>query len=391
MHYRAFFHSRQFRYLGSFYLHSIIRLFAVSIFQIFSGIYIYQVLGDFGVSSQQALAFTTLYFCLVFLVHALSIAPALWLITKKGLKFSILWGNIFLIFYFILLYFAKFDPIFLIISGVLGGLQIGLYWTAYHIFFTELSDDTHQGEEIALSFALPAIAAVGGPAFGGLIISYVGFPAVFLAMTTLVILASLPLRYLPKQKDTILVNILQITKSLVPKKEVKTFLSLLATGTLDMISSVFWPIFVFSILAGFVGVGFMGSLSALIATLTTVIIGFLIDKFGAKKVLNILSSLDSLIWVLKTLVLKPWHVFAISGASALTINGQFVSVDALVYKRARHNNLVAIIIQREVGLALGKFIFLFIIGILFWFGIPLVAIFIITAILSLLTRLYPQE
>lgn len=276
-------------------------------------------------------------------------------------------------------------------AAVLGGLQIGLYWTAFHIYFTELSDDKKQGEEIGMSVSLSAIASVGGPAFGGMIISYAGFEATFLVMTVLVVLASLPLRYLPKQKDTITVDIFKTVFALAPKKEIRSYLSLLGAGVIDVVSINFWPLFVFPILAGFVGVGFMGSLTALIATVTTIVIGYVIDKFGAKKVINIISSVDGIIWALKTFVSTPMQVFTASGARSLTTAGQLISLDSMIYERARHENIVAFIVQREVGLAVGKAVFLLTMGILFWFGVPLVTVFIFTAIAALLTRFYPEE
>lgn len=134
----------------------------------------------------------------------------------------------------------------------------------------------------------------------------------------------------------------------------------------------------------------MGSLSAFIATVTTISIGMLIDKFGAKRILTIFSSLDSIAWILRAFVATPIHVFVTSGIGALTASGQLISMDSLIYERARHINLVALIVQREIGLALGKTVFLLVAGALLWFGLPLPAVFIITAALALLTRLYPD-
>lgn len=390
MFYRSIIHHRQFRYLGAFYLHSIARLFAVSIFQIFSGLYIFQVLKDNGFNNQQSLGATALLIALVFAIQALATAPALWLISRKGLRFSVFWGNICLVGFFAIMFLAKYDPIFLFLAVVLSGLQIGLYWTAFHLYFVQLTDDKAQGEEIALGTSLSAIAAIGGPAFGGLIISYGGFGSLFLVMTIIVILANLPLKYLPKQKDIISIDILKTVFALAPKAERKSYLALLGAGVLDQVAALFWPIFVFSILTGYIGVGFMGSLSAFIATVTTISIGMLIDKFGAKRILTIFSSLDSIAWILRAFVATPIHVFVTSGIGALTASGQLISMDSLIYERARHINLVALIVQREIGLALGKTVFLLVAGALLWFGLPLPAVFIITAALALLTRLYPD-
>lgn len=341
--------------------------------------------------NQQALGVTALFFALIFLVQALSVAPSLWLISKKGLRFSVFWGSMFLIGFFFLLYLAKLDPIFLILAGVMGGLQTGLYWTAYHIYIAELTDDKRQGEEIAWGNSLSAIAAIGGPAFGGLIIQYFGFEAVFIIMALMAGLANLPLRYLPSQKNIISVDILKTISTLSPKKEKKSYLALFGLGVIDTVAVNFWPLFIFPIMAGFIGLGFVGSLIALISTVTTITIGILVDKYGPKTVINILSPLDSLVWISRIFVTTPLRVFASSGMQALTTSGQVIALDSMIFERARHDNLVAFIIQRETGLALGRFIFLLTLGVLFWFGLPLVVIFVFAALAALLPRLYPLE
>lgn len=342
-------------------------------------------------NNQQALGVTALFFALICLVQALSVGPSLWLISRNGLRFSVFGGSIFLIGFFFLLYLAKLDPIFLILAGVLGGLQIGLYWTAYHIYMAELTDDKKQGEEVALGSSLSAIAAVGGPAFGGLIIQYFGFEAVFIIMAVIAGLANLPLKYLPSQKNIISVDILKTVSTLSPNREKRSYLALFGLGVIDPVAVNFWPLFIFPIMAGFAGLGFVGSLIALISTITTIIIGMLIDKYGPKTVINILSPLDSLFWVFRVIVNTPFRVFAASGAQALTTSGQVITLDSMICERARKENLVAFIIQREMVFALGKFIFLLVLGLLFWFGLPLVMVFIFAALAALLPRLYPME
>jgi hypothetical protein len=39
----------------------------------------------------------------------------------------------------------------------------------------------------------------------------------------------------------------------------------------------------------------------------------------------------------------------------------------------------------------GRFVFLILVGLLLWFGLPLGVVFVITALFSLATRLYPEQ
>lgn len=389
--YHSLLHNRQFRYLGSFYTHSLIRLFAVAIFQIFNGIYIYQTLLGFGLTFSQSIATTTLVFALIFLIQALSIAPALWIIKKKGLRFSVFWGNIFLILFYVFLMLAQLDPIIFILAAIFAGIQLGLYWTAYHIYFAELTDDDKQGKELSLNSSLGAVVSIGAPAFGGLIISFFGYPAVFLVISALMILAIIPLRNLPKQDDKVPFDILQTISLLSPKKEFKSLLAYSGMGVSQVTTQVFWPIFVLPVMAGVTGIGLLGSVIALFGSVSAISMGFLADKFGAKKVLNILSPLESITGLTRLFVFNPVQVYGVSTIVSAMSEGQYIAIDSLAYERGRHSNIVAIIVQREIGLAVGRFLFLIFIGLLFWFGLPLGVVFVITALLALATRLYPEK
>lgn len=385
-------HNRQFRYLGSFYTHSLLRLFATSIFQIFNGIYTYQTLQGFGIDFQKSIATTSLILALTFLIQALAVAPCLWLIDKKGLKFAVFWGNGAQILCYVFLGLAKFDPIFFLMSAVFDGIQLSLYWTAYHIYFANLTDDGNQGKEMSLNSSLGAIAAVGAPAFGGLIIAFFGYSAVFAVISILMVIAMIPLRNLPKSDDKVPMDIIKTLLALSPKKELRSMLSYAGVGISQVTTTIFWPIFVLPIVIGGVtGIGFLGSIIGFFGSISALAIGYLVDKFGARKILNIISPLDSIIGLLRMFIMTSSQVFGISTAASATSENQFLAVDSLAYERGRHSNLVAIIVQREVGLAVGRFLFLLGLGILFWFGLPLAMVFVVTALAALASRLYPLK
>lgn len=293
--------------------------------------------------------------------------------------------------YYIFLALARIDSILFIPAAIFAGVQLGLYWTAFHIYFAELSDDDKQGKELSLNSSLGSIVSIGAPAFGGLIITNFGYPVVFLVVSVLMGLAMIPLKNLPKQDDRVQFDILKTVFLLSPKKEIKSLMAFSGVGISQITTQVFWPIFVLPILIGAAGIGFLGSVIALFGSGSAIIMGFLIDKFGAKKVLNIISPLDSMSGLARLFVYNPLQVFGISTISSAASEGQFMALDSLAYQRGRHSNIVAIIVQREVALAAGRFVYLIIVGILIWFGLPLGVVFVITALLALATRLYPEK
>jgi hypothetical protein len=130
---------------------------------------------------------------------------------------------------------------------------------------------------------------------------------------------------------------------------------------------------------------------AFFAMAVTFLIGMAIDRFGPKRLTRIFAPLDAIAWVLTTVMYLPIHVFIMSAVYAVTRSGQIVSLDATIYGRARHEDLIAYIFQREIGMSAPRAAFLFILGILFWFNLPLVMVFIFASLLTLLTTLYPYQ
>ena len=325
------------------------------------------------------------------MIQSFAIAPSLWLIDKKGLKFTVITGSIFQILMFLFLAFAKYDPIFFLLSAICDGLQLALYWTAFHLYFAQLTDDGNQGKEMSLNASLAGIVTIGGPALGGLIISYFGFGPLFILITILMVAAVLPLKHLPKHRDRVLVDIMEIVKAISPKKELLSMASYAGVGVGQITTSVFWPIFILPIVIGLSGVGFVGSIIGLFGSISALTVGFLVDRFGSRKILNFVSPLDSIFGLLRMFVFNIPQVFGISAVASALTESQFLSVDSLAYLRGRHSNIVAIMVQREVGLAVGRFVFLLLMGILFWFGLPLVMVFVVTALVVLASRLYPDR
>jgi MFS family permease len=360
-------------------------------FQLFNGIYILQLARDHGFEYHQALSIVAFILCLVYIFDALSIAPTVWLIAKKGLKFAIFWGSISLVMFYIILSLGKYDFIFLPISTIFGGMAIGLYWTAYHVYFSHLSDDKKQGAELSISAVLQAIASIGGPAFGSLIISFWGFEYLFVFLSALVIVAIIPLRFLPRQQNNIEIHLLKTVMTLSPRREWKSFVAMGADSIADLVAVIFLPIFILTIMSGIIGVGFVGSLVAFFSMAVTFLIGLAIDKFGPKRVTHIFAPLDAIAWVITTMIYAPIHVYIMSAIYAVTRSGVVVSLDATIYGRARHEDLVAYIFQREIGMSAPRAAFLFVLGILFWFKLPFVMVFIFAALITLATTLYPYQ
>lgn len=388
MVHRFLIHYRRFRSLGAFYTHSVLRYLALSLFEIFSTIYIIQILQNAGASAHSALGITAIMIAVIYLFHALFTIPSIWLINKKGLNASITVGNGFLMVRIVLLSLATYNPIFIVFSAIATGIEIAFYWTAYHIYFSELTDDKKQGEEIAIGSALPGLAVVAGPVIGGYIITYVGFHGVFIVMSFILLLATIPLRYLPKGKVNPHIKPTDIFSILSSPKELKDNIGVTGQAIIDGSATHFWPVYVFAIFTGYINLGFVGTLIGFISMIGALFIGLAIDKVGPKKTLAVISILDAVTWIGKTLVTTPTGAVLASGSQALTVAGQNITIDTMLYEKARNITIIGYVMQRELIFALTKATFFIIMGYLFYLGFALTALFYICAGAALLTRLY---
>lgn len=380
---------RHYKNLEWFYTHSIIRQFALSMFGIFNSIYVFQTLIAHNFDKHQSLALTAMFFSLVYFSHFFAIQLSIMTINKWGLKKCMLIGGILTTLFSLTLYLGRYNLLFLILSAILAGSYLGFYYIAFHIYFTELTDDKNEGEEVALGSILPSIVCILGPICAGLIIKLAGFNGVFLTTGIFLILANFPLKFIPNTKDGIKIHNITLLSFLKFKTGVKNRLALAGHAISEATNNSIWPLFIFPLLSGgFIELGFVGSVVATASTVTVFLVGFIADKLGSRMIVKVLSVADSLVWLGKIFVYNPLGVFIFSATQALTTLGQGIGLDSMIYSKSRNENDITIIVEREFSYAIAKCGFLFLMGVLFWLGLPLVTAFALAALAALLTRIY---
>lgn len=388
MIYRNFLDFKKYHNLESFLLHHTIFSLALSIFDIFSSIFFYQALLKHGFTQNYALGYTSMILAIMPLVQLFLIFPVITIANKVGLKLLILFGNIWLLIYFLLLYFGQTSLIILVLAPILGGIHITFYYLGYHFYFSELTDDKNQGEEIALGSFLPALVATVGPTLGGLAILYGGYNSLFLMVSILLVFSLIPLKWIPKKKSYIKINLLNIIRQITFSQKNIPQLAISGMAITQATVQYFWPLFIFITLNSIANLGFLGSGITFITILTTLFVGFLIDKFNIKKLTLQFTILDSISWVLKFFASTFFSFIALSAIQSLTNKASVMTLDSKIYKKARDSKDPFYVIERELNIGSAKFLFLFIIGILFIFGLDIKYTFLIASIAVLFLNLY---
>lgn len=378
----------QFRNLEEFFLHNIIRLLALSMFDIFSSIYVFIILSGSGLNYSASLGLTAIFLALSYFAQLISLKPTLSIMSRVGLRLPMFWGNILLICFSALLYFSKFNLFLLIPSAFIRGIHMSLYYTGYHIYFAQLTDDKRQGKELAVGNALFALVGILGPSAGGLVISFWGFGELFLGMVLILLLSSIPLHFISNKAQLKIVPI-KFSTLLSFKNEGRNILAIGGLSIVDATAAYFWPLFIFIILAGnFISVGILGSIITGAGIFSAILLGWFIDKLGPKKIITSLSVGDSMIWIIKAFSQTPFMVFFSSILQALTTHNLSLTLDAMIYEKARDRGSVTPVIQRELSFAIFKTSFLLLSGLMLWFGLPIMAIFFLASAAALLTRAY---
>src|SRR3989344_4781939 len=159
---------------ASLYVVHSIRFFAMSLLGIFLPIYVYEI--------TQSLLWVILFF-LVWSVAILVFLEILGktLFSKISLKnILILSLGLLMVKYYFLLE-GRYNEIFLLYAGILGGIVTVMYWVPYDTLFTrKFKDGTkHFGRENSKNDILLKLSGALAPLLGGAIITLYGFSWLF--------------------------------------------------------------------------------------------------------------------------------------------------------------------------------------------------------------------
>jgi len=331
--------------LNEIYVSMGIRSFALAIIGIFIPLYLFK---ELNFTLQQVM-----YFYLITLIlFALFSIPAASLIKKIGAKHTILASIPILILFFILLYSLQSMPSIYLLTAAVGGIADAFFWIAFHLNFIKSSDHKKRGKEVGIFFAVSMIAGILGPLIGGSILSFLdGFTVLFIAVSILLILSTVPLFMSQDKGKKSNFKIKNIFKALKPKE----FISLTALGLRSYAAGILWPIFIFVILKTYFNLGSLTSVIGLFAAILVIYSGKLSDKYGKKPLILTGSYISGIVWFFRIFIKTVSHVFWTAIIGDLSFSANDVALSAEIYDRAAKNkNKLEFLIAREWALCTGR-------------------------------------
>lgn len=333
-HYLHFFRNRE---LNELYASIAIRSFAMAMIGLFVPIYLYQLGYSF--------ASIFLFYAIASLTHAIFTIPSARIAAKFGIKHTIFFSTPFLILFLFLLYsLDKFSwPLPFI--GIIVGISTSLFWIGYHVDFSKFSNKKQRGKEIGFSKIVASVFSALGPIVGGLILTFLGFKALFLLSSFLLVGAVVPLFFSREIHEPITFSF----KGFFKGQKIKDSLGFIGHGIEDGINAVIWPLFIFLFILGqkYTSLGLAYSLTFFFS----IVFVFLIGKFSdlyRRTLLKIGSIANAIVWIIRSFIVTPIQVFVLNSFYGLSKTSMEIPFDAISYDKANKSDILKFITLREM-------------------------------------------
>jgi len=283
-----------------------------------------------------------------------------------GLKKVLSLGTLVLAVYYLLLNQLGNGSIHFLLVALTFGISVALYYSAFHIEFSKVSDKKKEATEYAIIQILTKGAAALGPLVGAIFISKVSFGFLFSIVSGLLILSVIPL-FLTKDQKIDMPKI-SLRKILYGDSRIKA-ICYQANGVLNITSGVFWPLFIFLTLKTIVSLGIIVSLTSLITLFFIFLIGKLSDKHK-RRMLKLGIVTHAFSWISRLFFLSPIGVFFNNLYGSLSLLAIDIPFSKFLYEGSKKSKDIAdYFLFRSLNLGVGRAIVLliaFFSGSLYW-------------------------
>ncbi len=332
--------------LYQIYLSVALRSIAISLIGIFIPLYLFHEKG-------LGLEKTLLFFILYSVVFGISMPLAAKFSSRYGIRHSILFGIPLYLLFVALLYFLPNTAALIIVASSCLGASQAFYWMGMHLAFHHASHPKHRGEEVGTRASVTVLSTMLGPFIGGILITWIGFGAVFVVAAVLLFASG----FLLLRSTENHVSYHFSFKSVIDKRHWKDSLFFVSRGTHIIADGVLWPLFIFFILGNYFSMGIIGSLMSLSSILLFWGMGKYSDHADRRRIIRWTSVFDSMIWIAITFVHTTMQVFGITILSSLVRAAHESPTGALEYDKAK-GQVAAYFVNREIFICLGRILLL---------------------------------
>jgi MFS family permease len=354
------------RQVKELFVASIIVNFALAMVQIFEPIYLYK--------SGYSLLKIAIFYLVVYVVYFFLIPLGAKFANKHGYENGMFLGSAFYVLFYVSLFLIVKYPVLFYISAIIYAIQKAFYWPAFHADFAHNSEDSEEAREISSISVSSALMFILGPIVGGLIITYFGFPVLFVMVSMLFLVSNIPMLLTKEDFDIRQYPYVRLF-DLFKRENLRNLLAYIGYGE-ELIVMVMWPIFISIIITNYSKIGALVGLATAVTLTTTLYIGKMCDQRDKRRILKFGAIIYSLVWFLRVFIRSIIPIFLIDTSSRVSKSAVDVPLRAIFYEKAKNekksnsNSIMENVVSYEAGLIIGKIIAcLVVIGALSFFSL----------------------
>lgn len=362
-----------------------LRNFSIGLIGIFEPIYIFLYF-------EKNIAPTLLFFGAISVLHGLLSPFSGKMITKIGVKHSMLASSPFIFLYFLGLWKIELLGDFFIVLVPVAVIHSLLYWTAFHIDFSKFSETARLGRQLSYRHTVAALSAAASPFVGGVIITQAGYPVLFGIVLILLFVSMFPLFLSKDEHERYTDSFQKAFGEMFQKKYKNKVIAFFAEGGEGVAQTVVWPIFLFVIAVSYSAIGAISSLAFLGGVVFALFMGRVIDKMGSARILILGSLMNALTWPVKMFVTIPIDAFLVNTLHHLTRLVVLLPFGALFYDWSSRDdvNRDRFIIMREMAVNTGKGVAMIGLAAIFLFADNIAIAFPIAGVFSLMLMFFTK-
>ncbi len=269
------------------------------------------------------------------------------MIKRIGPQRSFVISQVSYVLYFSILYYCEQWPWLLILVALLEVVQV-FFWNSYYVVMTEQITKKSMGSNMgAVSFLLN-LAAMASPVIGGVVITYFGYPILFLLGLCTMLAGTIFAVLMAPTHITDQVSWKEFFTWLREPGYRKLAVSYAGRYMNDSVL-VMWPLYVFFLLGTVDRVGFLYGLSLFCAMLIVFATGSFIDTHRrARKPFFFSGGLLTILWVLRTQTVHFWSIAFIDIIDRLTSNFHWLFFDTFFMRRGKGSQALSFFVYREL-------------------------------------------
>ena len=372
------------REVAELYVFASIHGLALSLIVLFEPIYIFLFLG-------KSVSQTLLYFGLIPLIYAPLSPFAGKVLARLGVKHMMALSVPFIFLYYIVLWQINFAPNMIFLAAFLKIASLFFFWSAFHSDYSRFSRRGQRGKEISAYRAIITSAGALGPVIGGIIITFLGFPTLFIIVLFLLLVSLIPLFMSGEVYEEYGDSYEMAFSDAVSESSRKNALAFIGEGVSYGAFLFIWPIFVFMLSIGFKNIGGISTLALLAGIFLAFYVGRLSDRSDKQRLVKIGSVLTSLAWISQIFVSNVFSAFMAKTFYQLSLTAREIPFSALWVDIIEDHGQMSrerLVIQRELVHNIGRGGSLILFAGLFYFLPSFYPIFILAALASLLMMFF---